>query len=109
MAFSFLEYLISVLEISRFCIIEIRKVIMPYGGSTKTAQHSIENNSILKHRSSIQTWNQQCVLQKKENDIYYVVATIRTLLAPVSFWKKPNISICNLLILLGTHMVVILS
>ena len=44
MAFSFLAYLISFWRYLRFCIIsdDVK------GGSTKTKQHSIENNSRIK-------------------------------------------------------------
>ena len=41
MAFSFLVYLLSFRSYLRFCIISDDII----GGSTKTAQHSIENNS----------------------------------------------------------------
>ena len=41
MAFSFLAYLSSFWRYFRFCIISDDVI----GGSTKTAQHSIENNS----------------------------------------------------------------
>ena len=41
MAFSFLAYLFSFWRCSPFCIISDDVI----GGSTKTAQHSIENNS----------------------------------------------------------------
>jgi len=41
MAFSFLEYLFSFQRYLRFC----KESVGVVGGSTKTAQHSIENNS----------------------------------------------------------------
>ena len=45
MVFSFLEYLLFVLEIFAFLYYVNEESDDVIGGSTKTAQHSIENNS----------------------------------------------------------------
>ena len=45
MAFSFLEYLFFVLEICAFLYYANEESNNVIGGSSKTAQHSIENNS----------------------------------------------------------------
>ena len=66
-----------VLEIFRFFIMQIKKYLQKYS------------------QSVLQSWHLKCTLQKKQNDSYYVVA-MATILAPVSFCEKPNISICNL-------------
>ena len=36
----------------------------------------------------LQTWQQKCTSEKKQNDTHFAV-TMRTLLAPVSFCEKP--------------------
>jgi len=45
MAFFFLAYRFSFWRYSRFCIMQMRKSDDAIDGSTKTAQHSIKNNS----------------------------------------------------------------
>jgi len=45
MAFSFLEYIFSISEIFPFLYYENEESDDVIGGSTKTAQHSIDNNS----------------------------------------------------------------
>jgi len=60
MAFSFLAYL--VLEIFTILYYANEESDDVVGGSTKTAQHSIEWSSVL------QTWHQQCTSQNKQND-----------------------------------------
>jgi len=45
MAFTFLEYLFLILEIFTFLYYVMEESDHVIGGSTKTAQHSIENNS----------------------------------------------------------------
>ena len=65
------------------------------GGSTKTAQHSIENNS-RNIKAVFFKPAPAMYITKEQKSTYYVVA-MATLLAPVSFCEKPNIPICNLL------------
>jgi len=46
------------------------------GGSSRTAQHSIENNSRnIKAVRVLQSWHQQCTSQQKLNDTHRAVAT----------------------------------
>jgi len=49
---------------SGFCI----KSVDVVGGSTKTAQHSMEDNSRNIKAVFFKTWQQKCTLQKKHND-----------------------------------------
>jgi len=65
-------------------------------GSSKTAQHSIENNSRNIKAVFFKLGTRNVHHKKNENDTYNVVA-MATLLAPVSLFEKPNIPICNLL------------
>ena len=107
MAFSFLVYFVSFWRYLRFCIISDDII----GGSTKTAQHSIENNS----RNIIIIIIYTNVNHKRNR-------MTPTMLLPwqhswlQSFCEKPNRGYSHLQpfklgkrVLLGTHMVPILS
>ena len=86
---------IFVLEIFTFLYSANEESDNVVGGSTKTAQHSIENNS-RNIKAVFFKLGTSDASQKKQNDTYYVVA-MATLLAPVCFCEYPNIPIFKLL------------
>ena len=108
MAFSFLAYLLSFWRYFRFCIISDDVI----GGSTKTTQHSIENNSrnIKAVFFKLGTSN----VHHKRNRM------TPTMLLPQQHSRLQSLSVKNQIspfatskvgrrVLLGTHMVPILS
>ena len=71
-----------------------KKKDLVIGGSTNTVQHSIQN--ITRNiRAVFFKLGIRNVHHKRNNNTYHVVA-MATLLAPVPFYEKPNIPICNL-------------
>jgi len=83
------------------------------GGSTETAQHSIENISRNIQKMFFKLIGTSNVHHKINRDTFYVVA-MATLLALVSFREKNKYRHLQLFkegqrVLLGTHMVPILS
>ena len=77
MAFSFLEYLFSFTDVNVFALCKLGKW---------WCQRVC--NLIL------QTWHQKYSSQKKPNNTHSVIV-METLLAPISFYQKPNILIFN--------------
>ena len=90
MAFSFLEYLCSFWEIFTFLYYANEESDDVIGGSTKTALHSIENNSrnIKAVFFKLGTSN---VHHKTQNDTYYVVA-MATLICNLLKWARGSCS-----------------
>ena len=66
------------------------------GGSTKTVQHSIKN--FFRNTGALFfKLGTRNVHHKREMYVTYCVVAMATLSAPVSFCKKTNMPICNLL------------
>ena len=64
------------------------------GGSSKTAQHSIENNSRNIKAVFFKLGTRNVHYIRNRSDTFCVVS-MATLLALVSFCEKPNMPICN--------------